>query len=119
MKLIPLSLFLFACTLAGCSDDSTSNTEPPYVRVKILQPDNGQVVRDTLLRVITSLDKNCGCTARVEFFVDGNFITSDYTPAYYFDWNIRDVKGSHIIRARGIVEGQAEGSDSVSVTINP
>ena len=102
----------------GCTDDAIVN-EPPYVHVKILQPDSGQIIRDSVLRVITSLDKNCGCVARVDFSIDGLIIATDDTPAYFFDWDIRNVHGQHTITVHGIVEGRAEGRDSVRVTINP
>lgn len=102
---------------AGCSEDIVN--EPDYVRVDILQPEDGQTVRDSVLRVITSLEKNCGCVARVEFSIDGILAAVDSTPAYYFDWNIREVHGVHEIIARGVVEGRAEGSDTIRVTINP
>jgi hypothetical protein len=110
----------FLCLLLvayGCQEDIVN--EPDYVRVEFLQPENGQTVRDSVLRVIISLEKNCGCVAHAEFFVDDSLYVTDDTPAYYFDWDIRKVTGEHRLVVHGYVIGRAEGRDTVRVTINP
>jgi hypothetical protein len=104
--------------LAAC-DSNTTSSDPPYVRVHITQPLDSAVVRDSVLRVLITLDKNCGCQARAEFWIDGAHVFSDFVPDYSYDWDISRVTGPHWIKARGVVEGRAEGSDSVLVTINP
>ncbi|MBL0176956.1 MAG: hypothetical protein IPP94_17140 [Ignavibacteria bacterium] len=85
----------------------------------ITQPLDSAVVRDSVLRVLISLDKNCGCQARAEFWIDGAHVFSDFIPDYSYDWDISGITGQHWIKVRGVVEGRAEGSDSVLVTINP
>jgi hypothetical protein len=109
-------LFSTFAIFPGCSDD---DSEPPYARVKIVQPLNGQTVRDSTVRIVATLEKNCGCSARMEFWVDGTHLGSDFVPDYIFDWRIDTVRGEHTIMARGVVEGKAEGRDSVRVTVNP
>ena len=115
-RTLPILCLLLVAGMA-CNEDIVN--DPDYVRVKILQPENGQTVRDSVLRVIISLEKNCGCAARVEFFVDSVLVALDDTPVYSFDWDIRAVTGLHTVVARGSVPGRAEGSDTVRVLINP
>jgi len=111
MFLLPIIL----CNTNCGSDPSAS--DPPFVHVKITQPKNGDTLQTNLVRIMTDLEKNCGCSARVEYSIDGVLTLTDFTPAYSFDWYVQDSTGTYTITARGVVEGKAEGLDSVIVTI--
>ena len=104
------------CCIAGCSEDSS--TEAPYVRVTITQPADSAVLRDSVVRVLTTLEKNCGCSAYVQFWVDGTLREADFVPEYSYDWDVHDLHGEHVLMARGVVEGKAEGRDSIRVIID-
>lgn len=106
-------LLLYA---AGCEESTSPDTE---ISVRITQPTDSQVVRDTVLRILTEISKNCGCQAHVEFHIDGVHQYSDYLPYYSYDWDIRDVTGMHVIKTRVVVTNRGNAWDSVRVFINP
>lgn len=101
---------------AGCEESTSPDTE---ISVRITQPADSQVVRDSVLRIITEISKNCGCQAHVEFHIDGVHQYSDYLPYYSYDWDIRDVTGMHVIKTRVVVTNRGDAWDSVRVFINP
>jgi hypothetical protein len=113
---VTLLAALALCAAAGCSEDSS--TEAPYVHVTITQPADSAVLRDSVVRVLTTLEKNCGCSAYVQFWVDGRLREADFVPDYSYDWDVHDLRGEHVLMARGVVEGKAEGRDSIRVTID-
>ena len=103
--------------LSGCDDESSS--EASWVHTSIRQPADGAVIRDSTLRILADVTRNCGCQARAEFWIDGRHVFTDFLADYSYDWDLRGVSGPHTILVRGVVEGKAEESDSVRVTINP
>ena len=107
-----LSFLLFAC-------DESSSSEPSWVKTRITQPSAGAVIHDLTLRILADVTRNCGCQARAEFWIDGMHVFTDFLADYSYDWDIRGLRGSHLILVRGVVEGKAEGSDSLWVTLNP
>lgn len=117
LRILPL---LFAVVLmmhvVACEDSTAPDTE---ISVSITQPADSQVVRDTVLRILTEISKGCGCQAHVEFHIDGEHRYSDYLPYYSYDWDIRDVTGMHVIKTRVVVANRGDAWDSVRVFINP
>lgn len=114
----PLLAFFAAVLLsgfaAGC-DDAASPEEP--LRITITQPADSQVVSGSVLRILTETSSSCGCSAHVEFYVDGVHMYSHYQPFYYYDWNIAGLTGEHLILAKLVVTDRGEVSDSVRVFI--
>ncbi|MDH7514939.1 MAG: Ig-like domain-containing protein [Bacteroidota bacterium] len=118
IKVLTALLFVSASWIFfSCEEDIS--WEQPYVHVKILQPKDSAVVRDTILTIEAELTKNCGCQVRAEFWIDGVHVASDFLSPYIYGWDIRGVTGLHTIRVRGVVEKTAEHSDSVRVIVNP
>lgn len=113
------AVFLFplaACLLlfTACEDDA-SPAIPPTIR--ITQPADSAILHDTVVRIMTETSSQCGCNARVEFYIDGVHTYSHYQPFYYFDWNIRGLEGEHVIRTRFVVRDTEEANDSIRVFI--
>ena len=117
LRILPL---LFAAGLllymTACEDSTSPETE---ISIRITQPADSQIVRDSVLRILTEISKGCGCQAHVEFHIDGVHQYSDYLPYYSYDWNIRDVAGLHMIKTRVVVANRGDAWDSVRVFINP
>lgn len=113
-----LPLLVFAALLLSACDNNTASSDPPYVAVKITQPTDSAVVKDSVCRVLITLDKNCGCQARAEFWIDGTHVFSDFVPDYSYDWDVSKLSGPHRLMVRGVVDGRAEGRDSVVVVVN-
>lgn len=119
MKRILLLLLLVtaACALASC--DSESPVEPSYVRVTILSPVSGTTVGDSTLHVTTDVERNCGCSVYVEFHLDSTLIASSFAPPYDAYLPLAGYSGEHLLIARAVVTGKAEGRDTVRITIRP
>ncbi len=119
-RIIPtLSLtLLLLCSLASCSDETTQ--QPNYVTVSITQPTDGQVLTDSLVRVLTTMKSNCGCSAKVDFYVDSVLHDADYVPEYSCDITLREYPpGPHRIIAHAVVFGKAEDRDTITVDFQP
>lgn len=107
---LAISLLLFA----ACEEDP-SPVIPPAIR--ITQPADSAILRGTVVRIMTETSSQCGCNARVEFYIDGVHVYSHYQPFYYFDWNILGLEGEHVIRTRFVVRDTEEANDSIRVFI--
>ncbi|MBN1447405.1 MAG: hypothetical protein JXA28_05695 [Bacteroidetes bacterium] len=120
--LLPLRVlpFLLATAilvfLSACDEATSPDTQ---ISVHITQPQDSQVVRDTVLRILTEISTNCGCQAHVEFHIDGKHQYSDYLPFYSYDWDIRGITGTHVIATRVVVTNRGDAWDSVRVFVNP
>jgi hypothetical protein len=103
--------------LASCTDSTTA--EDNYINIKITQPAADQVVTDSVLRVLTEVKSNCGCSASVSFTLDSTFVSSDFVPQYSCDLDLRQIPaGRHVIHAHAVVVNKAEGRDSVSFIVS-
>ncbi len=109
-----LAVLLICCCTVAC-DDAASPEEP--IRITITQPADSQVVSGSVLRILTETSSSCGCSAHVEFYVDGVHMYSHYQPFYYYDWSITGLSGEHLILAKLVVTDRGEASDSVRVFI--
>lgn len=105
-----LSLLVYAC------DDSTS--PQTAISVHITQPTDSSVIQDSVLRIMAEVSTNCGCQAYVEFHIDGVHQYSDYLPFFSYDWNIVDLRGTHVIKTRVVVPNQGYAWDSVRVFLH-
>ncbi len=111
-----LVVCFFGALVTSCTDSATS--EGNYVRVRITQPVTGAVVTDSLVRVLTDVVSNCGCSAVVDFYLDGEKMHFDALPQYSWDWHTSTTpEGVHVIVAHAIVYGKAEGRDSIRVEV--
>jgi len=116
IRTVLLFCSLMVCGIAAC-DDAASPDIPPSIT--ITQPADSQVVRGSVLRILTETSSQCGCNAHVEFWIDGVHQYSHYQPFYYYDWDIRGLTGEHVVRATLVVKERGEASDSVRVFIEP
>jgi hypothetical protein len=103
--------------LGSACDDSTS--PDTVISIRITQPTDSQVVRDSVLRILTEVSTNCGCQAYVEFHLDGVHQYSDYLPFFSYDWDVSELSGLHVIKTRVVVPDRGEAWDSVRVFLNP
>jgi len=106
--------FAMISVMQAC-DDGASPDDP--IRISITQPEDGAVLRDSVVRILTEVESHCGCWAHVEFRIDGVHEYSSFIPQYYYDWIPGDRYGEHTIEARLIVQQRGEVSDSVRITI--
>ncbi|MCB2204333.1 hypothetical protein KQI65_06245 [bacterium] len=111
-----LSLSILAGALSACEEPSSPDT---VISVRITQPTDSTVIRDTVLRILTETSSSCGCQAYVEFHVDGNHRYSDYLPFFSYDLDIRDMHGWHVIATRVVVGTRGDAWDTVHVLLNP
>lgn len=110
--LLPLAVVLLI--LVACEEDPAPVLPPA---ISITQPADSAVLHGTVVRILTETSSQCGCDARVEFFIDGVHVYSHYQPFYYFDWDIRGLEGEHVIRTRFVVRETQEANDSIRVFI--
>jgi hypothetical protein len=109
--LIPGLMVVLLCS--ACDD--TAPVIPPSIR--ITQPADSAVLRGSVVRILTETSSQCGCNAHVEFFINGVHTYSHYQPFYYFDWDIRGLRGEQLIRARLVIRDGGEANDSIRVFI--
>lgn len=110
--LLPLAVVLLL--LPACEEDPAP-VVPPTIR--ITQPADSALLQGTVVRIMTETSSQCGCDARVEFYIDGVHVYSHYQPFYFFDWDIRGLEGEHVVRTRFVVRETEEANDSIRVFI--
>lgn len=115
-RTLPLLLAALACFVAAC-DETT--VEPAYVHVSITSPADRAIVGDSLLHVTTTVERNCGCSVYVEFSLDSTLVASSFSPPYDTWIPLAGRSGEHLLIARAVVSGKAEGRDTVRITIRP
>jgi hypothetical protein len=102
-------------------DDLTVNNggggDTTAPNVDITSPNNGATVADTIT-IYASASDNVAVD-RVEFYVDGDYLSSDSTSSYTANFNTEQVSnGQHTISAKAIDTSGNSDTDSITVNVD-
>jgi formylglycine-generating enzyme required for sulfatase activity len=105
--------FLFLFILISCKENSTQPTDSEKPTVAILYPANGvEVKADTVYKIIADAIDNKGIV-KVEFYINGQNVSSDDSSPYEYIWNTTGLSGDHTIMAKGYDAASNIGTSSV------
>jgi hypothetical protein len=122
MKNALLLIFIGAFIIIGCEDEIINNPEvdrePP--RVELTSPVDGSLVGiSTLVEIIADASDNVA-VSKVDFYIDGAFLSSDSDSPYEAFWSVSKLTplGPHTIFARAFDRaGNNTKSDEITVNV--
>ncbi len=111
-------LFLVVALLGGCGDDKETTPDTTAPTVSITSPSSNAVVRDSVVITVSASD-NRGIAA-IDFFVDGDSLTSVTRKPYEAVWQLAgEPFGAHELHCRARdTSGNETTSETVTVTVS-
>jgi formylglycine-generating enzyme required for sulfatase activity len=106
-----------SCTKDNPTSTDTTDTQAPTV--SILYPVNGSAINaDTTYTIIADANDNKGVSS-VDFYIDGDKVSSVSSSPYQFLWNTTGKAGDHSIMAKAFdAAGNTASSRVIAVKVN-
>ena len=117
-KVMIFSCILLTITMFSCDDKKTNpDTEAPTV-VIIYPLNNSEFLSGVVINIVAEAEDNDEVD-KVELYIDGNKVDTDYNLPYNYDWDTIDLTGNHTIYAKAFDNSENETlSDIVTIILN-
>ena len=105
--------------ITACDEKTTEPTDTEDPTIIITYPaNNAEIIAGTQVTIQTDVSDNEE-VYKVDFYIDGSNVATDYNSPYNYEWDTTDITGDHTIYAEAYDTSDNEGtSNIITVTIN-